>query len=545
MSIKRFLFLNTTLLAVLATLSVYGKEDADTNKILQKNKDVELALQLKKEGKVEESIKQGLQIFASKIELSLKDSLRINRALANSLLSIGDYEHALEYAKKTIYIDQKVNSKKEPNFIFLVRFFNAFEQYDSTIYYLKIKAENQLINTNKDDYGLAKTNNNIGFTYFLAGQLDSAEAYYKKVTSIKVKKEGYKDVIGLATGNLGNLYFIKKDYKNALINMQIDAQLTKKRIKQSHNNATLGIAECYLRLKDYKKAEKTLQYFFKLEKKNDKLLLRGYKLMAETLYELKNGSKSALYLRKYIHLNDSLRLNEKPNKELINQLSKNRVSIIEKDLKLSENKVKLMNNELLLSKIKEKTQQLKNNIYILLLGLLIFTIIITFIYFKKRQKKNKAIQKLENDLLESEIQNRKKDLNNLVTNLSYKRKFIDEVQYKLKELQQNPEEQLKENITSLIREFNNYKTADKNIGVLQADIDKVNLSFFNKLGTKFPLLTENEKELCGLLLLKLSSKDIANIRNVSPNAIKKARQRIRKKLPISEDQKITTFLESV
>ena len=107
------------------------------------------------------------------------------------------------------------------------------------------------------------------------------------------------------------------------------------------------------------------------------------------------------------------------------------------------------------------------------------------------------------------------------------------------------EEGLSENITQLIREFNSYKSADKNTEVLQADIDKVNLSFFNKLGDKFPLLTENEKELCGLFLLKLSSKDIANIRHVTPNAIKKVRQRIRKKLPIQEDEKITSFLSSV
>ena len=151
----------------------------------------------------------------------------------------------------------------------------------------------------------------------------------------------------------------------------------------------------------------------------------------------------------------------------------------------------------------------------------------------------------QSELISAELNSKKKDLNNVVTNLSYKRKFIDEVQNKLKELQQNPDEQLGENVTLLMREFTNYKNADKNVEVLQADIDRVNLSFFNKLGEKFPLLTENEKELCGLFILKLSSKDIAILRNVTPNAIKKARQRIRKKLPIAESEKITKFLDQL
>jgi DNA-binding CsgD family transcriptional regulator len=73
----------------------------------------------------------------------------------------------------------------------------------------------------------------------------------------------------------------------------------------------------------------------------------------------------------------------------------------------------------------------------------------------------------------------------------------------------------------------------------------VNLTFFKTLGEKFPLLTENEKEVCGLIVLKLSSKDIASIRNITPNAVKKARQKIRQKLPITADQNLTLFLDNV
>jgi DNA-binding CsgD family transcriptional regulator len=198
-----------------------------------------------------------------------------------------------------------------------------------------------------------------------------------------------------------------------------------------------------------------------------------------------------------------------------------------------------------LAENKAKSNELKKQIYLITILLSIVLFIISIAYFRNRQKKKVKIQKLETELIKAELKNKKKDLTNVVTNLSYKRKFIDEVQEKLKNLQNQPETKINEHITLLIREFNSYKNADKNIAVLQADIDKVNISFFEKLGKKFPLLTENEKELCGLLLLKLTTKDIASIRNVSNDAIKKARQRIRKKLPISENQELITFLENV
>jgi len=535
------------LITILGSSLFAQKEDAFSRKKFKgdiTNNAVVDAKRWHHSGLTEKSLKKGLEILGSNISLTQVDSFHTYQVLAYNYRTLNAHESALEHAKKAVEIKNRIDHTQDVyKSSWISSYYTAVGEFNSAIYYLKAKAKDQLDKTNKNNYSLAKTHNNIGFTYFLAGQYDSAEVYYKKVTSIEVKNEEYNDIIGLATGNLGQLYFVKKEYKSALLNMKIDVKLTKNRIKESYYNATIGIAECYLMLGDLKNARKTLLTFFELESRDQKVLLRGYKLMANISDKLNRQRESVLYLKKYISLNDILVKNEKPNKDLINELSRNKVNIIEKDLRLSENKVKLINNELLLVKTREKTQKFRTQVYIILLVLSGLIIIITFAYFRNRQQKNKAIQNLENDLLESEIQSKKKDINNMATNLSYKRKFIDEVQNKLKALQQKPEEQLKENVVALIREFTNYKNADKSVEVLQTDIDKVNLSFFNKLGEKFPLLTENEKELCGLFLLKLSSKDIAIIRNVTPNAIKKARQRIRKKLPITEKETITTFLE--
>ena len=546
----RLKFFYIIILITILDVSLFAqKEDAFSRKKFKgniTNNDVVDAKRWHHSGLTEKSLKKGLEILGSNKSLTQVDSFHTYQILAYNYSILNAHESALEHAKKAVDINNRINHSQESHeSSWIAPYYTAAGDFNSAIYYLKAKAKHQLNNPSSDNYDLAKTHNNIGFTYYLANQYDSAEVYYKKVTAIETINKDYDDIIGLATGNLGQLYFDKKDYKNALFHLKIDAKLTKGRIIESYYNATVGIAECYLMLGDLKNAKKTLLTFFKLECINKKVLLRGYKLMASVSDKLNKQSESALYLRKYIYLNDSLTKNEKPTKDLINQLSKNRVNIIEKDLRLSESKIKLMNNKLLLAKTKEKSERFKNRVYIILLILSIFSAILIIIYFRNRQKKNKEIQALESELFESEIQSKKKELNNLITNLSYKRKFINEIQEKLKDLKQKPEGSIKESIALLIREFTNYKNADKGVEVLQTDIDQVNLSFFKKLGEKHPLLTENEKELCGLFLLKLSSKDIAIIRNVTPNAIKKARQRIRKKLPISEKEKITTFLENI
>src|SRR5690606_21500494 len=103
------------------------------------------------------------------------------------------------------------------------------------------------------------------------------------------------------------------------------------------------------------------------------------------------------------------------------------------------------------------------------------------LYIRNRLLRKAKIQGLETDLMKSELNNKNKDLTNMLTNLSYKRKFIDEVQDKLKSLQNQPESEVNEQVNLIIREFNSYKNTDKSMAILQSNIDKVNISFFEKL----------------------------------------------------------------
>ena len=66
-----------------------------------------------------------------------------------------------------------------------------------------------------------------------------------------------------------------------------------------------------------------------------------------------------------------------------------------------------------------------------------------------------------------------------------------------------------------------------------------------KLNERFPDLTINDKRLCALLAIDLSTKDIAAIINISPESVKKSRYRLRKKLQLETEDGLSEFLKNL
>jgi PAS domain S-box-containing protein len=67
-------------------------------------------------------------------------------------------------------------------------------------------------------------------------------------------------------------------------------------------------------------------------------------------------------------------------------------------------------------------------------------------------------------------------------------------------------------------------------------------SFYKVLHEKYPNLTPNERKLCALLRLSLSSKDIAILTFQNPQSIDVARYRLRKKLNLASEDNLIDFL---
>ena len=76
-------------------------------------------------------------------------------------------------------------------------------------------------------------------------------------------------------------------------------------------------------------------------------------------------------------------------------------------------------------------------------------------------------------------------------------------------------------------------------------IKKINNTFYKNLDKKYPNLTENEKKLCSLLRLKLSSKEIASILNITPKSVEVNRYRLRKKMNFKKNDRLSKQLRKL
>ncbi len=161
---------------------------------------------------------------------------------------------------------------------------------------------------------------------------------------------------------------------------------------------------------------------------------------------------------------------------------------------------------------------------------------------KELEAKNTA---LENESLKEEMEYKKRDLTDFAINLSQQQDFINEMLNRLKDVNKAGEGRLKIELKELTRQLNGYLNINDKVTIFKEKVEKINSDFFNRLSQAFPTLTPGEKELCGLLRLQLSNKEIAIIKNISPDSAKVERYRLRKKLNLSPDEDVSNYLAAL
>jgi DNA-binding CsgD family transcriptional regulator len=145
------------------------------------------------------------------------------------------------------------------------------------------------------------------------------------------------------------------------------------------------------------------------------------------------------------------------------------------------------------------------------------------------------------------IDEQNRELTSYMLHLIKTNEFISDTNVELKQLlrQLNPRDrQTREHIRQLIDKLNQQNSTDK-WDKFSYYFEKVHPSFYHNLEKLHPDLTLKEKRLCAFLQLKLSSKEISVITLKEVRSIESARNRLRKKLGLEQDDSITKFLHTI
>lgn len=158
----------------------------------------------------------------------------------------------------------------------------------------------------------------------------------------------------------------------------------------------------------------------------------------------------------------------------------------------------------------------------------------------------KEIEKLKNDKLQIKILAKDKELVNNSLQVVKKNKILNGIIHKLKDINvESFDDSTKFQFTKLNKSITKEVNADKSWKDLEKHIKNVHFDFLKRLKEKYPTISPRELDLSTYLLMNMSTKEIAEIMNISNGGVELARYRLRKKLELNKKENLTGFLMSI
>jgi tetratricopeptide (TPR) repeat protein len=385
----------------------------------------------------------------------------------------------------------------------------------------------------------------VGLAYIAKGscfraikQYDEAEAYYLQSKEILTKLENTK---GLEQVNnfLVLLYIRTNRDEEALALAEHNIERSKRNNEKIPLiNNYLSISNIYYKKKEYRTAGKFVDSALRISKKEGlrQKTVSAYSKKSRLWYKLENYKAAYVAYRRFKQHSDSL-FNIETTQKL-------------KELEL-QYKFEQERKEIELTTKSEATQK---RMYLVLLVLtLISAGIIGFLLRRNFKNRSKIAQeKLEKEqaqklLLDEKVRINEEETKRLIADNSMRLEFKQELLDQLKTETTNVKslEEMKKTMSSLISKLQLQISTESKLSSIQEKIEEVNKGFDSKIREAYPKLTKTDREICALMRLNLSIKEIATIRNSSIDAVKAARYRIRKKMQLAAGEELEYIIQSL
>jgi tetratricopeptide (TPR) repeat protein len=166
------------------------------------------------------------------------------------------------------------------------------------------------------------------------------------------------------------------------------------------------------------------------------------------------------------------------------------------------------------------------------------------IILEKEVKAQQQINEIQKSKFEAELDHSKRELITTTMQVLNKNKTLTEIQDYLESLTPKSIEEKKvyRELLKMVKENINLDTDWEQ---LKIHFDKVNTGFFEKLQSDYPELSQGDLKVLAYIKIKLSSKEIAQMMNISPAGINKRLYRIRRKMNLPSHANISEYLDII
>ena len=450
---------------------------------------------------------------------------------ANNQYNSGNYADALHSCEEIINNKIANDNDKQDAFFKIGKIYLDLEESSLALSYLK-KSLKIALKLN-DSTQIAYLYNSFGSYYKLVQRIDSSIIYYSKALELFKITKNEQGIAG-ANNNLAITYFNNLDYEKALSHYSNSFRIAKKyNISKDMSLYLLNIGATYKKLQKSKKALFSFKESYAIadSAKNKLNKLRAAKELY-FYFKDRNDDINALKYFEIYHETDKEVFSIQLQQEITDL--KSRINIQQKN-----NKISLLTKEKALSEAKVKNKNFF--IVILIIVFLLAVLLAIFILKRKTFKQQILTQKLDKERVESEL--RKKELELIKEKSDSKSRELTSICL----IRDNKNELLQDIKNSVLsyKETNDEKTLnqlcadiDNNLRfendweVFKLHFEEVHPEFFERLKFAYPQLTQNNLKLCAYIKIGLSNKEISRLLLVSPESIKTAKKRLKKKLNI-------------
>lgn len=375
---------------------------------------------------------------------------------------------------------------------------------------------------------------NISANYAHKNMPEKSYPLHKELLDLAIKNNDIPQ-IWWTKNRLTNDYFRLGNPQQA-----IDSALVVRKYCLENNNHqlifnnTVYLSTFYHAIGNIKKAiafrKEALTYSSGLETKKD-----VYDRLALYYTENKEYTNAIDIYEKKNSLVDSIRSNEK----------RAVTNYIESNVNLLKEKQKTQQMQFNVELLEEKNK--KQRLYLFSISTALASIILllgSILIYRKYRKNEKVIEILktnEKKLLEEKITLRENQLEASAIAVSQRLETLNTIKEELDYIKQPkiPKlEEAKSKINELIR-------SASDMSIITKRIESEYPTMTTKLIERYPNLSDTQIRYCLLTKLNLSIKETASILNVTPDTVKVARSRLKKKLEIPSDMSFKLFLDQL
>lgn len=446
--------------------------------------------------------------------LAILQALRDEKRSSNVLNSIGNvhknqknYDEALSFYRQAQAIWVKLGDKKSTagSYVNIASLYIKKKDFPAAL--TSAKKALALFEQFKDTNGQIICHNNLGEIFFQTGKYDMAAAEYEQALAINETFQRKPAMVSSYNG-LGHVYSKTNQYAKALESYLRAEELAKANgIRPALQLAYEGLANVYGQTGSYANA------------------FRFQELSASLKDSLFNEENTIKMTNLRVHYENERR----------------------------EAEIKLLQKE------KDLGDATRNTIMIGLAAVLTL-VVLAFNRQRLKVRKDRQLHAAQKALADIEIQNslekeqrlqgelefRNKALTTHTLNLIQKNGILEDIRQTislaLKTGQKDENTPLFSRLINLIDySFN----LDRDWDEFKTYFEGVHPDFFSKLKKAHPELSAGELRLCALTRLNLNLKESAGLLSISPDSVKTARHRLRKKMKLGEDSSLLEYLMTI